>query len=64
MEWRIAQLNSEISRLCSAVEGIKNELRLQREREHEKSMNRAYLFGYFVINAILLGGLAAGFGWI
>ena len=64
MEWRIAQLNSEISRLCLAVEGIQYELRLQRQREHEKSMNRAFFFAYFVINAILLGGLAAGFGWI
>ena len=64
VEWRIAEIQSEIHRLRRDVEGIKNALWAQEHRQQEASLNRAYFALSVVIMAVLLGALSAGFGWI
>jgi hypothetical protein len=64
MDWRVDALQSEVRYLRKDVEALKTALMEQEYQKQAASLNRAYLSLHVVIWLVVLGGFAAGFGWI
>ena len=64
MEWRVAELESEVRRLRSQVEALQLSVSLMQERPRWSSLNKALWAAALVVTAVLYGTLAVGFGWI
>jgi prefoldin subunit 5 len=63
MEWRVAELESEVRRLRSQLEAIQLSVSRLEERRRS-SLDKALWAAALVVTAALYGAMAVGFGWI
>lgn len=60
MDWRVAELERELRRLRAEVVALESSV----WRLRMSVSNRSYFAAYVVVNAVLFGALARGFGLI
>lgn len=63
MEWRVAELESEVRRLRSQLDALQHSVSRMEERRRS-SLDKALWTAALMVTAVLYGAMAIGFGWI
>jgi hypothetical protein len=63
MEWRVAELESEVRRLRSQLEALQLSVSRLEERPR-RNLEKALWAAALAVTAALYGAMAVGFGWI